>query len=121
MKKFFLFTILILGILGLFLEQQPSQRETWGWALTLLDYLLAGVILGEAVAAFIKAPLKRYYFRTHIPSLVFLAVYLGFFTANRIVSALPAGELFKGYFFLVVIRNIALVLKIYGRVRKLKG
>ena len=121
MKKFFLFTILILGILGLFLEQQPSQRETWGWALALIDYILAGAILLDTVSAFLKAPLKKYYFKTHIPSLVFLTIYLGFFTANRIVSALPAGELFRGYFFLVVVRNITLVLKIYGRVRKLKG
>lgn len=121
MKKFLLFAILILGILGLFLEQQPSQRETWGWALTLIDYILAAAILLDTVSAFIKAPLKRYYFKTHIPSLVFLVVYLGFFTANRIVTVLPAGELFRGYFFLVVVRNITLVLKIYGRVRRLKG
>ncbi len=121
MKKAALFFLLFLGIVGLYLEQQSVRLGDYKWIIQVIDYTLVLVLLSEGVSSFLKSPRKSVYLKTHIPSLIFLFVYLTLFIINRVPGLFFGDTTIKGYFFLIIIRNILLVLKVYGRIRKLTG
>ncbi len=121
MKKAALLFLLFLGILGLYLEQQSVRLGNYRWIIQVIDYTLVLVLLGEGLSGFLRAPRKRVYLKNHIPALVFLLVYLTLFMINRLPGIFPENNTIKGYFFLMIVRNILLVLKVYGRIRKLTG
>jgi trk system potassium uptake protein TrkH len=120
-KKALLIIILVLGIGGLFLEQQSDFLPNSNLILSLVDYTLLAAIFLETLIAFLQAPLKKYYVRKNFWSLIFLLVYIGFFALNRVMSVDSAESSFKGYFLLAVIRNLAMFFKLYTRVKRLSG
>nr|MDA3849763.1 TrkH family potassium uptake protein [Spirochaetaceae bacterium] len=48
-------------------------------------------------------------------------IYLILFSINKVVGILDPGTSFRGYFILVIIRNILLILKVFGRIKKFTG
>ena len=121
MKKAALVFLLFLGVIGLYLEQQSVRLGNYNWIIQVIDYTLVFVLLGEGLTDFLRSPRKRVYLKNHIPSFLFLTVYLTLFIINRVPGIFPGGSTIKGYFFLIIVRNILLVLKVYGRMRKLTG
>jgi trk system potassium uptake protein TrkH len=120
-KNIGLFLFLILGVTGLYLEQQIELLGSLSWIVTVIDYILVVFLFSESFLSFLKVPNKKNYVRTHIPSLVFLFVYILLFVLNKSSGLLSEGSFFRGYFFLVVVRNILLILKVFGRIRKFTG
>ncbi|MBI9097845.1 MAG: TrkH family potassium uptake protein [Spirochaetaceae bacterium] len=116
-----LFILLILGIAGLYLEQQIDKLGEFDWIVSVIDLTLVFFLVSEALLSFLKVPNKKYFLKTNIPSLIFLVIYLFLFLVNRLSHFIHPGSFFRGYFFLVVVRNILLILKVYGRIRKFTG
>lgn len=121
MKKIFSIILLVLGVAGLYLEQHSASLGPAQWLLPLIDYLLMSYLLLEALAAFIATPNKRYFLKENRGALIFLIFYLILFMSNRFFGSLYPGTSFRGYYFLLIIRNVLLILKIYGRIKKLTG
>ncbi|MBB6481335.1 TrkH family potassium uptake protein [Spirochaeta isovalerica] len=121
MKKFLLFVLLILGVTGLFFENRAELLGNYRWIITVIDYILVLTLLAESIQSFVRAGNKLYYLRKNIPSLIFLVVYLGLFLSNKVLSQRFADAEIKGYFAFIIIRNILLILKVYGRMRKFSG
>ncbi len=118
MKKVFMFIFLILGLAGLFLEQQIEVLGSFRWLTSLIDIALVIFLISEELITFIQYPNKKHFLKNNIPSLIFLLVYLSLFIFNRVLSLTNPGTSFKGYFLLVLLRNILLFLKVFGRIRK---
>ena len=121
MSKIGVFLLLFMGVAGLYLEQQPQAVSAFPWIISLIDYLLFIFIITEALVSFIKTPFKFGYVKTHLPSVIFLGVYSFFFIVNKL-NLIFSPEATSGLnFFFITIRNILLILKMYGRIRKFTG
>lgn len=120
MRKAAVFIVLFLGVAGLFLEQLPEWHMS-ARLVTYIDFSLVFFLVAEFLVAFLEAPRKIFYLKNHIPSVLFLVVYLTFFIVSKLGTSFQSTSLFRGYFFLMVIRNLLLILKIFGRIRKLTG
>ncbi|MBI9107784.1 MAG: TrkH family potassium uptake protein [Spirochaetales bacterium] len=121
MNKVGVFLLLFLGVAGLYLEQQPQVVAAFPWIVSLIDYLLFIFIVAEAVVSFIRAPFKSGYVKSHLPSIVFLGVYSFFFIVNKLNLFFSPDATSGLNFFFIIIRNILLILKMYGRIRKFTG
>ena len=121
MGRILIFLLLFLGIAGLYFEQQPHTVSSFPWLVSLIDYLLIIFLLAEAAIRFIRSPYKKGYIRNNLPSVVFLSVYGFFFVVNKLDN-LFFGDSSAGLnFFFIILRNILLILKVYGRIRKFSG
>ncbi len=121
MNKVGIFFLLFLGIAGLYLEQQPQTVASVPWVIPLIDYLLITFLIAEALINFLKTPYKKGYLRNNLSSVIFLAVYSLFFIINKLDN-LFFGDAAAGVnFFFIILRNILLILKVYGRIRKFSG
>jgi trk system potassium uptake protein TrkH len=118
LKNIGLFFFLILGVAGLYLEQQIIHLGRFSWIVTAIDYVLILFLFSESLTSFLKVPNKKNYIRNHIPSLVFLFLYLLLFILNKSAIFLNPESFFRGYFFLIVVRNTLLIFKVFGRIRK---
>lgn len=121
MKKFLLFVLLILGVSGLFFENRADLLGNYRWIITVIDYILVLTLLAESIQSFTRAGNKLYYLKKNIPSLVFLVIYMTLFLSNKVLTHRFADAGIKGYFAFIIIRNILLILKVYGRMRKFSG
>ncbi len=121
MSKLGVFLLLFLGVAGLYLEQQPYVVSGFHWIVNLIDYLLFLFIISETAISFIKSPYKSGYIKAHLPSVVFLGVYSFFFIVNKLNLIFSPDTTSGLNFFFIIIRNILLILKMYGRFRKFTG
>ncbi|MBI9104364.1 MAG: TrkH family potassium uptake protein [Spirochaetales bacterium] len=121
MNKLGIFILLFLGIAGLYLEQQPQLVSGFPWIISIIDYLLFLFLITEAVVNFIKTPFKSGYIRSHLASVIFLGVYSFFFIINKLNLFFNPDTTAGLNFFFIIIRNILLILKMYGRIRKFTG
>ena len=113
--------LLFLGVAGLYLEQQPDAVSHFPWIVPLIDYLLILFLLTEAAVRYIKTPYKTGYIKSHLLSILFLCVYSFFFIINKLNLIFHPDTTAGLNFFFIIIRNILLILKMYGRIRKFTG
>ncbi len=118
MSKFLIFLLLILGIVGLYLEFQPAVTSNFPWVLSLIDYILFIYIISETVYSYIKSPFKTAYLKTHVSSLIFLVMYSLFFIVNKLSIMINSETTLGLNFFFITVRNILIILKMYGRLKK---
>ena len=121
MNKVFVFLLLFLGVAGLYLEQQPQMVSGFPWIVPIIDYLLFIFIIAEAAVSFLRTPFKSGYIKAHFPAVIFLGVYSFFFIINKLNLLFTPDTTAGVNFFFIIIRNILLILKIYGRIRKFTG
>ena len=118
MKRVFLFLFLGLGIAGLYLDLQVNLPIEFRWVTSTIDVLLVIFLVIEFLIAFKENPVKKHFIRNNIPMFLFVVIYLSFFIFNRYSLYLNIDSSFKGYTFILVVRNILLILKVFGRMRK---
>lgn len=121
MSKVGVFLLLFLGVAGLYLEQQPQVVSAFPWIISIIDYLLFVFIIAEALVSFIQTPFKAGYIKSHLPSVIFLGVYSFFFIVNKLNLIFSPDTTSGVNFFFIIFRNILLILKMYGRIRKFTG
>lgn len=111
--------VLLLGVLGLFLEQMEFDAPVWRLLITILDYSILAIVALEILEEYIHAPVRRNYLRQHLFSLAsfFLFAFLFFYARWATNVSEELGNL--GYLSVIIIRNAFLTLKVVSRLRRL--
>jgi trk system potassium uptake protein TrkH len=116
----FLLAALLLSILSLFLEQGRDQSAFRLVFTQTIDFTILLLFYGESALAFIRTPRKREFLRQNLFDVTFLVVFSGLFAYNKYLffsrQALLYGNL-PGK--IIVLRNTFVMLKVFGRVRRL--
>ncbi|TFG80987.1 MAG: TrkH family potassium uptake protein, partial [Spirochaetales bacterium] len=110
-------TALILGVIALFVEQAQSLPVVVA-AIHVLDFIILGLILWAAIDEIRNATYRWNYVRNHWLSFLFLLVFTGLFLFAKYLAFFASDRAGFGT-LAVVLRNVFLVLKIFGRIRKL--
>lgn len=113
--------VLLLGVVGLFLEQLDPAGSGWRAAVTLVDYALITLTALEILVAFAQSPVKTKYFRRHIFSIGFFLLFAALFFLARFSTALGSEAGSLGYLTAIVVRNLFLTLKVFSRIRSLSS
>ncbi|MDC7236087.1 MAG: TrkH family potassium uptake protein [Spirochaetales bacterium] len=117
MRKTLLSFFVILGVIGLFLEQYRNTPGLWGWIVIIIDYSLLSYLLGDFLWGLKTSPGRLQYIRRNLFSFLFLLLYLSLFLFNLFLGQ-RSTVLSRDNNLVTIIRNILLVLKIFGRFRK---
>lgn len=120
MRKILLTIFIITGVLGLFLEQYRNVLGIQGIAVKMIDYLLILYLVSDFVWSLSKSLNKKIFLRRNLFSFLFLVFYLIMFIINLLASH-SSNALNINTDFLTIFRNILLVLKIFGRFRKVSN
>jgi trk system potassium uptake protein TrkH len=111
--------VLLLGVLGLFLEQMELAAPFWGFVVTVVDYLILGIVTFELLEAYIHAPVRKNFLRQHAFSLVTFLLFLLLFLYTKWAAEVGEELGALGYLSIIIIRNIFLTLKVVTRIRRL--
>ncbi|MBF9016754.1 MULTISPECIES: TrkH family potassium uptake protein [unclassified Oceanispirochaeta] len=117
MRKIFLIFFVILGIIGLFLEQYRNIPGILNWFVTIIDYSLVSYLLLDFFWGMKSSSKPSYYIKKNLFSFLFIIIYLSLFIINLLLKQ-RSDLLTRDNNLMTIIRNILLVLKIFGRFRK---
>jgi len=120
MRKFLLVFFVILGVLGLFLEQERNTPGLTGWIVTFIDYALMSYLLLDFLWDLKKSGHPLFYIKKNLFTFLFLVVYLLLFFINLTFKH-HSSVLNQDNGLMTIIRNLMLVLKIFGRFRKVSN
>jgi trk system potassium uptake protein TrkH len=120
MKKFLLIFFVVLGVIGLFLEQYRNIPGIRSNAVTMIDYLLVSYLLFDFLWGIKESGNARRYIKRNKFSFYFLLLYLLLFAFN-VVMRQSVDVLNKNNNLITVMRNLLLVLKIFGRFKKVSS
>lgn len=115
---------LFLSVAALFVEQLLRIVDAPLLALLvgIIDYAILLSLMIELAIDYHRARYKRVYLKQSIGSLAFAAVFVGFFVFSKVSAALSVGdELGSLPNAVIIIRNLFLVLRIFGRLRRLSA
>ncbi len=123
-KKFIAVTVL-LSVVSLFIEQSDITAVlgiSGGVVLLVgqvIDYVLMACVIGETVYDIVREKYKAHYFKAHWASFTFTVVFtLLFLYSKFIYHALAASSIAA---LAVLLRNFFTVLRMYSRMKRLKG
>ncbi|MFH2116232.1 MAG: potassium transporter TrkG, partial [Spirochaetota bacterium] len=106
----------LLGVVALFMEQAEAGPVFVGF-IHVLDFAILVLIIWLSIGEIKNAKYPRNYIRTYWPSLAFVLVLTGFFLYSKYTTFFVQDSEDLGG-LAVSLRNIFLVLKILGRMRK---
>ncbi len=115
----FVFIVVIVSIVSLFLEQIHDKVFIAVVISNIVDFLLVALIIGETLYTIITAKYKKIYFLHNWFSLVFTVVFVSLFTYSKFFSTAFIST--DWAIFAILLQNIFHLLKIYSRIKKLKG
>jgi len=124
MKKSRINTIIIitllLSIASLILEHGEVQTRQIFILTNIVDFTVLFLFILELILEIVIAPQKKRFFRENLLSVLFLGFFIVLFTINKMY--LFSGT-FQSYstlpYTLLILRNLFVLLKIFGRMRKL--
>lgn len=117
MRKLFLSFFVILGVIGLFLEQYRNIPGIQNWIITIIDYSLVSYLLLDFLWGIWKSSNAGIYIKRNLFSFLFLILYLSLFIVNLLMNQ-RSDILNQDNNLMTILRNILLILKIFGRFRK---
>ncbi len=120
MRKALLALFVSAGLVGLFLEPYRSGGGPALTAAVLIDYTLIAYLLGDFLWGLKESRNGLLYIRRNLFSFFFLLIYLGLFLFN-LTAAMRSSAFSLNGGLLSVLRNLLLVLKIFGRFRKISS
>lgn len=119
-KGLVLFTLL-LSVVSLFIEQSEFAQQFF-LVSNILDFVILALLFLEVYRDYQSAKLKWIYLRRNLPSLLFLLLFCLLFIYNKLLlfrgDSAAMGELSLG---VVILRNTFILLKVFGRLRKLSN
>jgi trk system potassium uptake protein TrkH len=116
----FVLLMLVLSVVSLFVENGMVQNSLTRTLVTVLDYLIFLLFIYEMVARFARAPYKLLFLRQNALEVAFLVIFTSLFITNRYVAYLvDIRRLQKLSVYLIILRNVFIFIKIFGRMRKL--
>ncbi len=120
MRRFLTVFFVILGIIGLFLEQ---YRNTDGYLRVLIlfiDYSLVSYLLCDFLLELFSSKNAALYIRRNLFQFAFLVLYLALFLFNLFMNRRPS-VLNQDNNLMTILRSFLLILKIFGRMRKMSA
>jgi trk system potassium uptake protein TrkH len=113
---------LLLGIISLFIEFSRLQYALVRYLTNTIDYVILLLFIIEVVSGIARTPRKIDYFQQHIPEVVFLAVFLLLFLFSKYTGyIMRARELASMGKYVIILRNIFILIKIGGRIRSINA
>ena len=119
MKNWFNLTVLALGVFSLFIDHLYQDQYLKLWIINTADFSIVILSLYELVSSLKEAKYKSVFFKRNLISILFLAVYLIFFTLSKTLTFIGEDNPFKGYEGIIIFRNIFILLKIFSRFQRL--
>ncbi len=119
MKNWFNLTVLALGVFSLFIDHLYQDQYLKLWIINTADFSIVTLSLYELVSSLKEAKYKSVFFKRNFISILFLAVYLIFFTLSKTLTFIGEDNPFKGYEGIIIFRNIFILLKIFSRFQRL--
>ncbi|MFW6338720.1 MAG: hypothetical protein ACOC25_07310, partial [Alkalispirochaetaceae bacterium] len=76
--------VLLLGVLGLFLEQMELTAPLWGLLIAVVDYSIIAIVAFEILEEYLRAPVRKNYLRQHLFSLLSFLVFVTLFGYSKL-------------------------------------
>ncbi len=111
--------VLLLGVVGLFLEQMGLTAPLWRLLIAIVDYSIIAIVAFEIVEEYLRAPVRKNYLRQHIFSLLSFLVFATLFGYSKFAAGVNEELGSLGYLSVIIIRNAFLTLKVISRLRRL--
>lgn len=116
----FVSVVLILGVASLFIEFSRLKSPLTGYLTNMIDYIILFLFILEVVNGIARSPRRLDYLRQHIPELVFLGIFLILFLFSKYMGyVMKARDLASMGKYVIILRNIFIVVKIGGRIRSI--
>lgn len=117
--KYFIVITAFLSVVSMYCEQSEATLPALRLAGKIIDYVLMACVIGETAVGIGTAKYKLHYIRTNAASLAFTAVFVLLFCyAKFLYNSLASSSIAV---LAIIIRNIFMVLRIYSRMKRVKG
>jgi trk system potassium uptake protein TrkH len=111
---------LLLSVVSLFVEQGRWQNRFTLVFTNILDFTVLGLFLAEIALDAARSADRREFLRQRLFDLLFLVVFAGLFAYSKYLFFTRDSYLYGNLpGKLIIVRNIFVILKVFGRVRKL--
>lgn len=120
MRKILLTFFVVIGIVGLFLEQYRNIPGVQQWLILVIDYSLVSYLLADFIWGIYSSGNITLYIKRNLFSFIFLILYLSLFIFNQIMNQ-NVDILNQDNNLMTVLRSLLLVLKIFGRFKKMSS
>jgi trk system potassium uptake protein TrkH len=111
---------LLLSIISLFIEEADFEPRFFIFLTNIIDFLVFGLLWFEFFGELHRAPYKSIYLRKNFFSFLFLLVYSALFLYTKSIFFYSHILPYRGYTnAVVIIRNLFLLLKVFGRIKRL--
>ncbi len=120
--EYLVFAAIVLSIVSLFLERIPDLPRGALYITQIVDFSILALYLSEVLLEFFRSFDKLGFVKRRFPDLVFLALFTALFAYNKFLFF--AGRDFSAGrlpISLVLIRNLFVLFKVFGRVRRLSS
>lgn len=115
----FISLMLILSIISLFVENGLYQSDFTRLFTNILDYIIFILFLSEIVTGFIRTKYKILFLKQNIFEVTFLIIFSVLFVYTKYVGFLIDSQRLKNLSkYLIIIRNVFIFIKVFGRVKK---
>ncbi|MFP4302541.1 MAG: TrkH family potassium uptake protein [Spirochaetaceae bacterium] len=111
--------VLLLGVLGLFLEQMELTAPFWGLLTAVVDYSIIAIVAFEIIEEYLRAPVRKNYLRQHLFSLLSFLVFVTLFGYSKLAAGVNEEFGSLGYLSVIIVRNLFLTLRVISRLRRL--
>jgi trk system potassium uptake protein TrkH len=113
---------LILSIVSLIVEQADIQTPFSSIFTHTLDFTILFLFLAEVTVDFLRSPDKRHFFRQKLFEVLFLIFFTVLFAYNKFLLFSSENALYGNLpGKIIIVRNIFVLLKVFGRIRKLSA
>jgi trk system potassium uptake protein TrkH len=113
---------LILSIVSLIVEQADIQTRFSSIFTHTLDFTILSLFLAEVVVDFVRSPDKRHFFKRQLFEVLFLIFFTILFAYNKYLLFSSENALYGNLpGKIIIVRNIFVLLKVFGRIRKLSA
>ena len=113
---------LLLSIVSLIVEQADIRTRFASIFTNTLDFTILFLFLAEVVRDFVRSPDKRHFFRRQLFEVLFLIFFTVLFAYNKFLLFSREGEVYGNLpGKIIIVRNIFVLLKVFGRIRKLSA
>jgi len=113
---------LILSIVSLIVEQADIQTTLSSIFTHTLDFTILFLFLAEVIVDFVRSTDKRHFFKRHVFEVLFLIFFTALFAYNKFLLFSRASTLYGNLpGKIIIVRNIFVLLKVFGRIRKLSA
>lgn len=119
MKRIITLFVLILGIVSLFLEYSSSVVPNAFIITNTIDFLIVTLSLGQVFVELVQARHLLIYLRKNVFSLIFLALFVFFFSISKYILFSTGSPAFVHTSGIIIFRNAFILLKIFSRFQKL--